>query len=785
MTAPAAQRKVWVRRPGASATLVSFSETDVVDDVREMLLRKYGNSLGRVYDAPDVTLRLSPREAHQGERTLGPDELMTRTLDVYYPGGQTIDEALVIDVPIRRPTPNASPRGGPPHAYHLASVHREHAAAHRDRDLRGGDYSSHSPIAPDYFGPGVVPDYYNHGALTAESEYPTASLAHESTMAGVGAGSGSGGSGGAGARSAGSQHLYPPSPGHLHPTHKGSLLRSPPGGAGSGVSAASLQDGGGSGGAGGSGGGSGGSAGNSPLNHPHSITILATGQAPTIPSLPSPGGSSRRSHKERPKIHRQFSSVPDDGSGIGREGSSPQTNGASNSGVSAQKGLTASGLKIPIAAPLPGKSGSGRGSIADSLHQKAKGGAGDGGAGGSSSGGGSAEKDGGGGGGGGGKNGVLLNGSVNGGSNNAGAARAVASPPRPMSPMRGKRAKKSARPLNNGNSIVNDSNKTANDDSQNTVQLGPLTVPPINVLIVEDNIINLKLLEAFVKRLKVRWQTAMNGRDAVAKWRTGGFHLVLMDIQLPLMSGLDATREIRRLERVNSIGVFASTPSDSIGVGRDPQSDKLANLALFKSPVIIVALTASSLQSDRNDALAAGCNDFLTKPVNFVWLEKKIMEWGCMQALIDFDGWRKWKEQKLPTQGSSQPAHSVGNHNGGSGSGGGSGASNGNGRDNTASSDATPSKKSKRFSGHVKRPSMSSLTKGESSETTNTVSSAESPGPGHTRTNSGSVAAGSAGRSPLSKPSISERLAAASAAVEMDNAAREQDASEEKEKEKK
>jgi osomolarity two-component system response regulator SSK1 len=206
-------------------------------------------------------------------------------------------------------------------------------------------------------------------------------------------------------------------------------------------------------------------------------------------------------------------------------------------------------------------------------------------------------------------------------------------------------------------------------------------VPPINVLIVEDNIINLKLLEAFVKRLKVRWSTAMNGRDAVTKWRGGGFHLVLMDIQLPVMSGLDATREIRRLERVNSIGVFSSAADGPPEVKSEPdEKDKLENMDLFKSPVIIVALTASSLQSDRHEALAAGCNDFLTKashsfppfmydelllwtsvvlslgcvfantcdthtqPVNFVWLERKVMEWGCMQALIDFDGWRKWKD---------------------------------------------------------------------------------------------------------------------------------------------
>ena len=127
-----------------------------------------------------------------------------------------------------------------------------------------------------------------------------------------------------------------------------------------------------------------------------------------------------------------------------------------------------------------------------------------------------------------------------------------------------------------------------------------------------------------MKRLKVRWSTAMNGRDAVTKWREGGYHLVLMDIQLPVMNGLEATKEIRRLERVNSIGVFSnsasSTPTFSDGANIDGTVegiDSLMNTALFKSPVIIVALTASSLQSDRHEALAAGCNDFLTKVRTF------------------------------------------------------------------------------------------------------------------------------------------------------------------------
>ena len=106
-------RKIWVKRPGASATLVSISEDDLVDDVRDMILRKYSNSLGRSFDAPDVALRIVPRtHSHrhpQGERTLGPEEPISRTLDAYFPGGQTVDEALIIDVPQRR-TPRQSPR---------------------------------------------------------------------------------------------------------------------------------------------------------------------------------------------------------------------------------------------------------------------------------------------------------------------------------------------------------------------------------------------------------------------------------------------------------------------------------------------------------------------------------------------------------------------------------------------------------------------------------------------------------------------------------------------------
>lgn len=161
--------------------------------------------------------------------------------------------------------------------------------------------------------------------------------------------------------------------------------------------------------------------------------------------------------------------------------------------------------------------------------------------------------------------------------------------------------------------------------------------PSINVLIVEDNKINQKILQLFLRKRKINFQTAVNGEEAIQKWKQGGFHLILMDIQLPVKSGIEATIEIRRLEKLNKIGLFLS-PS-STNVAKLSPVEEL-DLKVFRAPVIIVALTASTSSIDRQKALAAGCNDFLTKPVNLDWLQNKITEWGCMQALIDFDHWK-------------------------------------------------------------------------------------------------------------------------------------------------
>ena len=106
---------------------------------------------------------------------------------------------------------------------------------------------------------------------------------------------------------------------------------------------------------------------------------------------------------------------------------------------------------------------------------------------------------------------------------------------------------------------------------------------------------------------------------------------------MPVMDGISATKEIRRLEKLNACQGYPGTPqTEGQRTPSDISSDSRMSSSPFRSSVIIVALTASSLQSDRVAALAAGCNDFLTKPVSLEWLNNKIIEWGSIKALQMF-----------------------------------------------------------------------------------------------------------------------------------------------------
>ncbi|KAI0303089.1 hypothetical protein BC826DRAFT_965701 [Russula brevipes] len=153
----------------------------------------------------------------------------------------------------------------------------------------------------------------------------------------------------------------------------------------------------------------------------------------------------------------------------------------------------------------------------------------------------------------------------------------------------------------------------------------------------QHNPINQTLLSTFMRKKKIKYDVAKNGEEAVEKWRSGRFHLILMDIQMPVMDGISATKEIRQLEKLNASQGYPGTPqTEGQRTPSDISSDSRMSTSPFRSSVIIVALTASSLQSDRVAALAAGCNDFLTKPVSLEWLNSKIIEWGSIKALQMF-----------------------------------------------------------------------------------------------------------------------------------------------------
>lgn len=121
-------RKIWVKRPGGSATLVPALSDAVVDELRDQVIVKYGNSLGRNFDSPDIAVRIFPREGLNKqttpERILNPDEPLMSVVDTYYPGGQKAEEALMIDIPQRR-TPKPSPR-------HSVYYHHSEPAEHGD-----------------------------------------------------------------------------------------------------------------------------------------------------------------------------------------------------------------------------------------------------------------------------------------------------------------------------------------------------------------------------------------------------------------------------------------------------------------------------------------------------------------------------------------------------------------------------------------------------------------------------------------------------------------------------
>jgi PAS domain S-box-containing protein len=119
------------------------------------------------------------------------------------------------------------------------------------------------------------------------------------------------------------------------------------------------------------------------------------------------------------------------------------------------------------------------------------------------------------------------------------------------------------------------------------------------VLVAEDNQTNRKVLISMLERWGYRIDLAENGQEAVDRVTNGAApDLILMDVQMPVMGGIEATERIRDWER-----------------------------AAGRVALPIIALTASAYEEDRQRCLAAGMNDFLSKPVDFGALQAAMGQW--------------------------------------------------------------------------------------------------------------------------------------------------------------
>lgn len=116
-------------------------------------------------------------------------------------------------------------------------------------------------------------------------------------------------------------------------------------------------------------------------------------------------------------------------------------------------------------------------------------------------------------------------------------------------------------------------------------------------MLVEDNAANMRVTRALLETLGCEVIPADNGLEAVERYRSETFDLVLMDCQMPEMDGYEATRAIRQIEAVQG----RTTP--------------------------IIALTAHAMAGSREACLDAGMNDQFTKPLTMAVLMRLLLKW--------------------------------------------------------------------------------------------------------------------------------------------------------------
>jgi two-component system sensor histidine kinase/response regulator len=145
---------------------------------------------------------------------------------------------------------------------------------------------------------------------------------------------------------------------------------------------------------------------------------------------------------------------------------------------------------------------------------------------------------------------------------------------------------------------------------------------PLHILVAEDNLVNQTLIHQILMRMGYQPDLVENGQQTLDALAKKSYDIVLMDVHMPVMDGLEATRQIRGLRT-------AAAGEDSGEVeGRVPARANGQPVVANGQPVII-ALTANAMQGDQEECLEAGMNDYLSKPLKLEELVRVLKKWAA------------------------------------------------------------------------------------------------------------------------------------------------------------
>ena len=151
---------------------------------------------------------------------------------------------------------------------------------------------------------------------------------------------------------------------------------------------------------------------------------------------------------------------------------------------------------------------------------------------------------------------------------------------------------------------------------------------PLRILLVDDNAINQKVAARILHQIGYHPDLAGNGLEALAALDKKIYDLVFMDVMMPEMDGFEATRAIRERQK-------------------DPEDHPT-----FSSRIVVVAMTAHAMQSDREKCLASGMDDYLSKPIRPADIRGIIEKWG--QPIMN-EGIKSMPAVKIEAPASAEP----------------------------------------------------------------------------------------------------------------------------------